>query len=1841
MRRFPWALWTTSIVLLSLSRVSAQTTDSVVVSIAELNARPGDRVLVPVVISGLASREVVSGEVKVAYPPALLHSLGMVRRGSLLADQRWLAADRIDSTSVDRRVLQVVFAAATGFSVDGELFFAEFAVDSSAAIGTSAALTVFGVSFNNGAPPVRAIGASLRVVSQVIRAGFTAQPRRGLVPLEVRFFDNSSGQIDSHQWTFGDGQSSTETNPVHRYLAAGAYTVSLTVRGLEGADTETKTGFIEVLADTVAPEIVSGPQAVEVKTDRAAILWITDEPADSFVEYALSEDYAGARSVHLTELIRQHRVTVSGLQANTRYYYRVRSTDAAGNASDYARGVFRTRSHADDRPPVVTQGPAVEGITDATATVCWRTNEVSTSMVEYATTAAFTGALRVDDPALVDDHRVPLTGLSPNTLYYYRVRSADGDGNLPEPSRGTFRTLRSPDLTPPVIITGPLTIGRTHRAATVKWVTDEPSTSQVEYGTGTDYGQVAADEGITRVHLVRLTALAPSTLYHARVSSADAAGNTITSGDFEFTTQAEPDLRPPRFSLRPCLLGRFVDRLVIRWETDEPCAGSVEYGDDIGYGSVAHGEAEGTSHTAVLTDLRADREYHFRVSISDLSGNGPVYAEDQTGRTSAAAVPLQILQGPTVANRGEDRVTLRWRTSRPGDQHVLFGAEMTYGSQTGSADLATDHEVVIAGLTPATQYHCQAWSTDPAGSTATSADVVFTTRAAADTVAPFITRGPEITGLTEDTALLVWFTNEPSDAQVEYGTSSGYGETVYQEGFAVEHRVALTDLRPDCTYHCRVLSRDGVGNGPAVSSDVSFKTRAVPDRVPPVMLSGPGIRDLQADRITILWRTDEPADSFVDYGETSALGSREGNAVPVREHEVVLTGLQPGTTYHYRASSSDLAGNISSTAPGGNASWSRDLIFRTRQGEDRQPPAIVTGPAVIASGRSALVTFTTDEPCIARLAYGGSGVLGTAAEEVVYESEATVDHRIRIGPLDPGTRYLFRLVCRDASGNETVLGAPSRRAKITPLAEAADLAGALEFSTETGDDTTSPVIVEGPTILLRIADAAIIAWRTDEPATSLVDYWTGDLSAAESDGEYRQDHQVYLSGLQAGTSYSCRVSSADFAGNPATVSRTLSFTTAIGTDLQSPSLVDGPRLAFLDATRALIAWQTDEPTTTVIDYGGQDALDQALYEETFAVEHQALLTGLTPAAVYRYQISVTDAAGNGPVSGSLGTFTTPAVADQAPPIISQVQTEQVSNRTAVVAWQTDEPSSSYIYYGTGEVLEGAAGDPTLTTGHRVTLTGLIPATAYRFQVESIDPAGNRSGASSAATLTTSAAPDTAAPTAPATLDALIGLDTAVLSWSAVPAADLSGYTVYRQARNGSFSPLVTGLATTAFVDEGLASGTTYTYYVTAVDLVGNESAASPQDGGTPSIRSVPGAVIPVGAQVAGNRVTLTVTNVAMSAAAGTLTYTFHVSTSELFDDIVARAAGTAQGASQTAWTFSKELVAGQEYWWRARASNGTFDGPWSYPSSFVAPESLGQGDFDGNGVVGLDDFFQFADAFGIGIGETGYDADFDLGGNGRIDLDDFFLFADLFGTVYSTLRPVAGAGEMDGATFAVHSRLVDDEVAVEVRAQGAVGWCGVGLIVGFDPRVLEWVPVGGSKSDFGRGVAADRWLAAAIPLGDGGVALLAHRAGAAPFGGEGSVALLRFRARGPVAAITLVLREGAVQTTEGIAHLAGPRSWSLRLVPERFALAPNYPNPFNPETAFRYDLPVSGRVRMEIFDLLGQRVRILVDEEQPAGQYRLQWDGRDAAGMVMASGVYLCRLRMGDFVQVRRMALVR
>jgi hypothetical protein len=126
-----------------------------------------------------------------------------------------------------------------------------------------------------------------------------------------------------------------------------------------------------------------------------------------------------------------------------------------------------------------------------------------------------------------------------------------------------------------------------------------------------------------------------------------------------------------------------------------------------------------------------------------------------------------------------------------------------------------------------------------------------------------------------------------------------------------------------------------------------------------------------------------------------------------------------------------------------------------------------------------------------------------------------------------------------------------------------------------------------------------------------------------------------------------------------------------------------------------------------------------------------------------------------------------------------------------------------------------------------------------------------------------------------------------------------------------------------------------------------------------------------------------------------------------------------------------------------------------------------------------------------------------------------------------------------------------------------------------------------------------------------------------------------------VISVNWVLGDGAGLTFKANSAVMAKVSLVGKILPTEYALEQNYPNPFNPSTTIKYALPDNGIVKIKVFDILGREVKELVNENQVAGYYSLEWNGTDNRGLRVASGVYMYRIEANNFKKTVKMMLMK
>jgi hypothetical protein len=176
----------------------------------------------------------------------------------------------------------------------------------------------------------------------------------------------------------------------------------------------------------------------------------------------------------------------------------------------------------------------------------------------------------------------------------------------------------------------------------------------------------------------------------------------------------------------------------------------------------------------------------------------------------------------------------------------------------------------------------------------------------------FTARAAQINDLRLDSlarheAWMSWTTDHATTAAIDYGTDTSYGLSLRDSSFLTLHRFHLTGLRENTLYHFRVRCTNAAGLETR-SNDSTFTTLA--DRQAPVILQT-SVEDITPTTAAVVWQTDEPADSQVEYGLTAELGQTSAlEGEQKHTHRLVLENLLPDTLYHYRVRSGDVAGNL-------------------------------------------------------------------------------------------------------------------------------------------------------------------------------------------------------------------------------------------------------------------------------------------------------------------------------------------------------------------------------------------------------------------------------------------------------------------------------------------------------------------------------------------------------------------------------------------------------------------------------------------------------------------------------------------------------------------------------------------------------------------------------------------------------------------------------------------------------------------------------------------------------------------------------------------------------------------
>ena len=941
--------------------------------------------------------------------------------------------------------------------------------------------------------------------------------------------------------------------------------------------------------------------------------------------------------------------TITGLTESTTYYFKIWAVD-----EDLSSQVPTSISTA----------------SSTTATISFETDALSNSFVAFSTGTDFSNASEQGALTMIttdNPHSVTIIGLSENTTYYYRTRSANGSGTngyLPlsgattaEKEKYSFTTTT--DITGPVV-SSITSSSVTDSTATISWSTDEASTSRVDYGTSTSYGSNEVNANYNIDHSIILSNLTPETTYYFKVTSVDSSISSNSTTDdnstngYTFTTLPSSDSTPPTIS--SILIGTPTHNSVtITWTTNENSNSLLDFGTTTFYGTTQGNSSDSTtSHSETLVGLAPSTVYYFRVKSMDANGNtGKNTDVTNTFTTDDSPDPGDVT-GPEISSISVSSITsisatISWTTDESSDSSVGFSLNTSYDQEQGSVTQTTSHSVTLTNLAPGTDYYYKVKSRDNAGnlSTDTNSGAYLTTGSGGDLLDPIIS-DVAISSITSSTAKVTWTTNENANSLVDYSKTSGVFTSTagkYQDN-TISHSIILTGLDPVTPYYLQIRSADGSGNTGRDSNGgtgYTFTTISGSDSISPE-ISAVSASTPTSNSVTITWTTNELSNSLVDFGITTSYGTTQGDsAISDTSHSVTLTGLAPATDYFYRVKSIDTTGNLSTDDNSTNG-----YTFTTAAGAD---PGDVTAPIITfdsgtdigtPTSSSITITWTTDEDSDSIIGFS----LDTSFSSEEGSATMATSHSVILNNLSQDTTYKFQIKSRDDNGN---------------LATENNSLEGYTFTTLAGGDSTKPVISD-VTVSSTTDTTATITWTTNENSNSLVDHGTVQGTYTSSGGNALDSvtsHSAIITGLTASTTYYFRVRSADTNSNEAADAGGTdgyTFTTAEEEEITCPTVscgggssvsidtnpptISNIAVSEITASTAVVSWETNENGYSIVEHGIDESFGHLCGSNTESVKnHKVTLINLKLGALQTYRINSADSSGNLAQSDNL-TFKT-------------------------------------------------------------------------------------------------------------------------------------------------------------------------------------------------------------------------------------------------------------------------------------------------------------------------------------------------------------------------------------------------------------------------------------------------------------------------------------------------------------------------------------------------------------------------------------------------------------------------
>lgn len=492
-----------------------------------------------------------------------------------------------------------------------------------------------------------------------------------------------------------------------------------------------------------------------------------------------------------------------------------------------------TISAAPDTTAPIISNVATSSLTQSSVIVSWTTNEPATTRIDYGLTSSY-GSQTSFDSTLVIGHSQTISGLTANTLYHFRARSADANNNLALSNDYTFRTAAVADTVPPVLSngspSGQLSAGTTQ--TNLSLTTNENATCRYSTTAGTAYSAMTnfSTTGALN-HSTNVSGLTNGSSYNYYVRCQDfASPPNANTTDFLISFSVASgggggDTTPPIIS-NIAVSSITSSSAVISWTTNESATSRVNYGLTSSYSSQTVLDSNlTTNHSQTISGLTANTLYHFQALSSDATGNSAASSDSTFTTLSAPIVDSQapIIPGNLTANPiSSSQIDLSWTASTDNVGVAGYRIYRCTGSACSPtvqiATTTTAASYLNINLNPSTPYTYAVSAYDAAGNVSSQSAVSTATTLSLNTTPPELSNGSPIGQLSAGTTQTALSLTTNENATCRYSLTAG---TLYGAMFDVisttpttNHSVNILGLNDgnNYTYYVACQNTDGYAN---------------------------------------------------------------------------------------------------------------------------------------------------------------------------------------------------------------------------------------------------------------------------------------------------------------------------------------------------------------------------------------------------------------------------------------------------------------------------------------------------------------------------------------------------------------------------------------------------------------------------------------------------------------------------------------------------------------------------------------------------------------------------------------------------------------------------------------------------------------------------------------------------------------------------------------------------------------------------------------------------------------------------------------------------------------------